>query len=209
MKVPLVVFLMFLGMMLGCGKKHVPVEKVENEWIELKGKWEWVSGGDIDEAEELNIGWGESLTAVRWGGDVPKVPFEVEMEAMRVDGTDFFGALTFPVRDGKESVTLVLGGWGGGLVGISSVNDLDASENETTMTRRFQKGVWYAIRLICEQERIRVWIDGEQVVDLNTEGKKLGLRPGPIVDCAPFGLGTWQTTGKVRQVRWRPVLSEK
>jgi hypothetical protein len=38
---------------------------------------------------------------------------------------------------------------------------------------------------------------------VETEGKTLSLRAGQITDCAPFGLATWQTTGEIRNVRWR------
>ena len=122
-----------------------------------------------------------------------------------MDGTDFFCAVTIPTRNEDECVTLVVGGWGGGLVGISSVDGMDASENETTTRRRFETGVWYSLRLVCEEDKIQAWIDGEQVVDLDTKGKKLSLRPGPISDCAPFGLATWQTTGLLRNIKWRSL----
>ncbi len=190
-------------LLVGCGEKGEVVDKEEKPWQELRGEWEWVSGGEVEDGEELRMGRGDELTGVRWGGDVPKVPFELEMEAKRVDGTDFFCAVTFPARGEDEFVTLVVGGWGGGLVGISSVDGMDASENETTTVRGFNNEVWYGIRIVCEEDRIQAWIDEEKVVDLVTRGKKLGLRSGPIEDCVPFGLATWQTTGVVRGVRWK------
>jgi hypothetical protein len=121
-----------------------------------------------------------------------------------VNGSDFFGAVTFPARE-NEFVTLIIGGWGGGLVGISSIDDLDASENETGGSLKFDNGKWYRIRLVRAGEQIEAWVDGEKIVDVNTEGRKLSLRPGPISVCAPFGLGTWQTTGEVRNCRWRKI----
>jgi hypothetical protein len=123
--------------------------------------------------------------------------------AKRVDGTDFFCAVTFPARGVDECVTFLVGGWGGGTVGISSIDGKDASENETTTYGKFETDVWYAIRLVRKGERIEAWIDGEKVVDVDTTGKVLALRPGPIEECAPFGLATWQTTGLIQNVRWR------
>lgn len=175
----------------------------ENPWTLMKGNWEGISGGEVDGGEPLRIGWGESLTTVKWQGAVPKPPFELELEAKRVDGTDFFCAVTFPVRDGSESVTFIVGGWGGALVGISSIDDKDASENDTKSHHNFETDVWYRIRLVSAGDKISAWIDGEQVVDVDTTGKKLSLREGGISECAPFGLATWQTTGLVRNVRWR------
>ena len=174
--------------------------------MELRDAWQALEGGgEITTGEPLRIGWGEMLTAVRWTGEVPLPPFELELSARRIDGTDFFCALTFPARGPEECVTLVLGGWGGGTVGISSIDGKDASENETTHYHAFQTGVWYQVRLLCEAAEIKVWIDGEKVIDVDTTGKTLSLREGPIDQCAPFGLATWQTTGEIRGARWRRI----
>ena len=184
----------------GCGRKAVVAEK---PWIGMKDHWEAMSGGQVDAGELLRIGWGEGLTAVKWTGEIPQAPFKLELDAKRVDGTDFFCAITFPVREGGECVTLVVGGWGGGLVGISSIDGKDASENETKSYHAFDTDVWYRIRLVRQGERITAWIAGEKLVDVDTTGKELSLREGPISECAPFGLATWQTTGLIRDVRWR------
>lgn len=174
--------------------------------MEMKGQWEALSGGSLEEiGDTLKIGWGERLTNVKWKGEVPTVPFELEFEAKRVDGTDFFCAVTFPARGTGECVTLVLGGWGGGTVGISSINDVDASENETSLLYEFKTDVWYAIRIVRKDEKILVWIDDKKVIDVDTAGKKLSLREGEIEECAPFGLSTWQTSGEVRGLRWRKL----
>lgn len=186
----------------GCRKREAP-EKKARSWIEMRGQWEGMGGGEIDSGEPLRLGWGETMTAVRWKGAPPSPPFELELMAKRIDGTDFFCAVTFPVRTPEECVTLVVGGWGGGTVGISSIDGKDASENETTFHRAFETDVWYAIRLLRNGERIETWIDGEKIIDVDTKGKILALRPGPIEDCAPFGLATWQTTALIRNVRWR------
>ena len=175
----------------------------ENPWIEMRGEWEGMGGGQVDVGEPLRIGWGETLTAVRWQGEIPEPPFELTLMAKRVDGTDFFCAVTFPARGKEECVTLVVGGWGGSVVGISSIDGKDASENETTSHHTFETDVWYRIRLLREGERIAVWLDGKKVIDADTAGKALSLRDGPISECAPFGLATWQTTGVIRNVRWR------
>jgi Domain of Unknown Function (DUF1080) len=187
----------------GCGKQSEEYGGVEEEWMGLAGEWEGISGGQVDAGESLRIGWGEALTTVRWKGEVPKPPFELELMAKRVDGTDFFCAVTFPARSLEECVTLVVGGWGGGTVGISSIDGKDASENETTSQRSFDTDVWYKIRILVKGEKITAWIAGEKVVDVDTTGKKLSLREGAISECAPFGLATWQTTGLIRNVQLR------
>ena len=70
----------------GCGGEM----KEEVPWIEMKDHWEGVSGGQVDAGEPPRIGWGESLTTVRWKGEVPKPPFELSLMARRVDGDGFF-----------------------------------------------------------------------------------------------------------------------
>ena len=61
------------------------------------------------------------------------------------------------------------------------------------------------MRLRREGERLDAWIDGEQVMGLDTTGRALGLRPGPVDCCVPFGLATWQTTGEFKGLRWRDL----
>ena len=187
----------------GCRKVGTPVEA--QPWIEMRGQWEGMSGGEIDTGEPLRLDWGETMTAVRWKGAPPSPPFELELMAKRIDGTDFFCAVTFPARSPEECATLVVGGWGGGTVGISCIDGKDASENETTTYGKFETDVWYPIRLVRKGERIEAWINGDKVVDVDTSGKKLSLRHGSITDCAPFGLATWQTTAVIRNIRWRTL----
>ena len=47
--------------------------------------------------------------------DLPLSNYEIEFEAQRAAGSDFFVGLTFPVK--KSSCSLILGGWGGGVLG--------------------------------------------------------------------------------------------
>jgi hypothetical protein len=91
-------------------------------------------GGVKIEDGVLTMERGEPLTGVtRLGKDFPTESFEMRWSAQRVDGSDFFAGVTFPV--GKEHCSLIAGGWGGGLVGISSIDGNDASENETASYR--------------------------------------------------------------------------
>jgi hypothetical protein len=182
-------------------------------WAEMEalepGKWEGIGGAaDLEwdaENQLLRIGIGTDLNGVRWTGPMPTVPYEIELEARRMSGSDFFCGLTFPVRAGSESVSLIVGGWGGNLVGISSINGLDASENSTASQQSFEDQRWYRIRVAVEAERLRAWIDDHEVVDAHTEGQELSLRAGPIEECAPLGLATWLTRAEVRGVKWRTL----
>ncbi|RFC45192.1 MAG: hypothetical protein DVB23_002061 [Verrucomicrobia bacterium] len=171
------------------------------------GKWEAVRfGGEgnvwIDEATgDLRLDQGEPLTAVVWKGEVPATSnYEISLEAKKVNGDDFFLALTLPVKD--SHCTFVCGGWGGGLVGISSINGMDASENETASVESFENGVWYPVKVRVTDRFITCWIGGREVVSLNYEGAKIDMRPGDIEMCVPLGLATYQTWAAYRNFRW-------
>ena len=75
---------------------------------------------------------GSDMTGITWTGDaLPKMNYEVSVLAQRIEGNDFFCGLTFEVGD--DPCSLIIGGWGGGVVGISSLNGLDAANNETAV----------------------------------------------------------------------------
>jgi hypothetical protein len=140
------------------------------------------------------------MTGITWTNDIPRINFEVELEAMRVDGSDFFCGLTFPV--GQSPCSLIIGGWGGGVVGISSLDGEDAANNETTKYMSFENGRWYIIRLRVMPTTIQAWIDGDKVVDVVTTGRKISIR-SEVELSVPFGIATWSTTGAIRNLRLR------
>ena len=141
------------------------------------------------------------LTGVNCTNPIPKVDYEVEIEARRVSGNDFFCGLTFPVKD--SFATLIVGGWGGSVVGISSLDDNDAAHNETTLHKRFDAGKWYRIRLQVVAESLSVWIDDARVIQAPIRGRKVSLRPGDIEISKPFGIATYSTTSEIRYIRLR------
>jgi len=132
------------------------------------------------------------------GSRLPRINYEVAFEAMRVAGGDFFGALTFPVEN--TACTLVVGGWGGTVVGISSVNGIDASGNETTREMEFVDRRWYRIRVRVTPGLVEAWIDDGKVVELPTAGRRLSLRPGDIHKARPLGITTYMTKAAVRGI---------
>jgi len=147
------------------------------------------------------------LTGVHWTNEFPTVDYELSLEAQRVLGIDFFCGLTFPVGD--THLTLVAGGWGGSVVGLSNIDGESANKNATTSLHRFESGKWYTLRLRVAATNIAVWLDREPVVDFDPRGHTLGLREGEIEMSRPLGIATWSTTAAYRKIRWRPLEAAK
>ncbi len=148
------------------------------------------------------LGVGNDLTGVNYQRPVPHRNYEVSLEARRVDGSDFFCGLTFPVKD--EPCSLIIGGWGGGVCGLSSIDGLDASENSTTKYREFETGRWYTIRLRVTDAKIEAWIDKDQIVDQSLAGKKISVR-SEVEASRPFGIASYRTLAAVRNIRRREL----
>lgn len=158
------------------------------------------------EAGTIVLGSGSSLTGIVWTNGQPKINYEVALEAARVEGSDFFCGLTFPVDEAFCS--LIIGGWGGSVVGLSSIDGMDASENETTHYFKVDRGRWYRVRLRVTTEKIEAWIDDEKLVNLPTAERRISLRAGEIDLSKPFGLAAWQTTAALRNIKMRRVAAD-
>jgi hypothetical protein len=100
-------------------------------------------------------------------------------------------------------MTLIVGGWGGSVIGVSSINGDDASENESTQFKKFESNKWYKIRLKVSKEKLEAWLDDEQTVNVETKDKKLSMRPGEIEESMPFGLATYRTKAAIRNIQIR------
>jgi hypothetical protein len=193
-------------------EKPVPPFELSSEWRTMfDGKslhgWhitDFAGAGEVTVEEgKIILGMGAALTGIDWTNAVPKWDYEIALEAMKVDGSDFFCGLTLPAGDSFFS--FIVGGWGGGVVGISSVDGADASLNETTKYMKFDRGKWYRIRVRVTRGRIETWIDDDQLVDLELKGKKISLRAGEIELSTPLGVASWQTTAALRDIRIRSL----
>ena len=165
---------------------------------------QFAGAGDVEiKSGVIVLGTGSPFTGIGWANEIPKMNYEIALDAMRVDGADFFCGLTFPVGD--SFCSLICGGWGGAITGLSSFDGMDASENETTKFINFETGRWYRIRLRVTQNKIEVWIDEKKLIDVETTGRKISLRPGDIEMSKPFGITSWQTTGALREIKLRRI----
>jgi len=151
---------------------------------------------------QIKIPTGDDLSGITWtNGPLPKTDYEISLDAVKVEGSDFFCGLTFPVAD--SGCSLIVGGWGGGIVGLSSLDGADASENETSHSMYLQTGHWYHIVVRVMPEKIQAWLDKDKIIDVSIAKRKVALRPGPIYLSAPLGIATYSTTAKIKDFKLR------
>ncbi len=200
-------------------KQHAAeVAKKEPEWTvlfdgkEMKG-WELVKGIDYREAGPVEVrdgalvlGMGDPATGLRWSGKFPQMNYEIELEAQRVDGNDFFCGLSFPVGDG--ALTLILGGWGGWVTGLSCVDGNRAIDNETCSSTEFKNKQWYRVRVRVTKHQVSAYLDETRICSLETDHRKLTVTY-EMEPCLPLGLATWITTGAVRNIRYRTLPEDE
>jgi hypothetical protein len=199
-------------------KADPPTEKVigidGEKWTSLfdgkqLGKWEVLKKSFFDspgkvqaESDCLVLSSGQPATGIRWSGEFPKIDYELALEARRVEGNDFFCGLTFPVED--KALTLIMGGWGGWLVGLSCLDGFKADENETSTAIQFEQQRWYHVRLRVTKPKITVWIDDKETIVLEPGERKLSVS-WEMEPCQPLGVATWYTTGSLRNIQYRTL----
>jgi hypothetical protein len=188
-----------------------PASKDEGAWKPLfdgktlEGWKKTLFGGEGDvyvEDGKLILDQGAAMTGVTLAKSFPKSNFEVRWEASRLLGNDFFCGFTFPVKDSHCS--LIAGGWGGTVVGLSSIDGLDASENSTGQYKEFVNERWYKFRVRVTDDKIEAWIDDKQLIDQELEGKRINTRIEVDLN-KPLGFATWDTKGALRKIEFRTL----
>lgn len=161
--------------------------------------------GDVNIVnDEIIMESGGPMTGIHRNRDeeLPTTDYEITLEAKRLEGIDFFCALTFPVDE--SHCTFVVAGWAGSTVGLSCVDGLDASSNDTTKLMTFEDNRWYQIKVRVTQEHISCWIDKEKVVHQKLEGHEISVR-GDISASRPFGLTAFESKVAYRNIRLTPI----
>jgi hypothetical protein len=145
------------------------------------------------------LGAGQDMTGITWSGaTLPTSGYELALEAMRVQGSDFFAGITFPVGD--SFCSLILGGWGGMVIGLSSVDGMDASENTTSQSTEFKAQQWYRVRIRVTDAAVEVWLDDKHIIEQKRAGVRIHTRE-EMDPSKPLGIATWRTTGALRAIR--------
>lgn len=134
--------------------------------------------------------------------DLPKTNYQLTYEAMRLEGTDFFAAATFPVGD--SFLTLVNGGWGGHITGLSSLDGADASENETARGFSYKNNTWYRFRIRVTDRAIRCFVDEKPMIAVDVENRQLGTRI-EVRASQPLGFAAWESAGALRKIEIRDL----
>lgn len=161
----------------------------------------------VEKDGEIVMQRGSDISGVRWKGKpLPKKNYEITFESRRIDGSDFFCGLVFPVGDSYCS--FVVGGWGGGVVGLSSVDGLYAADNDTATHDVFKEKQWYKIRLRVGEKFVRAWIDDKSVVDLDLTNRKVSLHPA-VDPAKPLGIACYATVAGLRNIYFRELTAEE
>ena len=174
------------------------------------GGWKPVPfGGEgevVVEKGEIRLPAGAAMTGIAFTNTMPKGDYEIVVEAKKLEGNDFFATVTFPV--GTNFCSFVTGGWGGGVVGLSSVDGQDAWENDSTKYMKFERDQWYTFRIQVTTDKIAAWVGTNQMVNLPLANRTIGLRRGAIDLCKPLGIASYQTTAAIRKIDVRALKSE-
>lgn len=157
----------------------------------------------------LELDYGNPLTGVKFKGDLADLlgesidHYAITLQAQRVEGVDMFLGVTFPVgNDGH--VSLVLGGWAGAITGLSNLDGLNASENKTTQYHAFEDKKWYKVKIVVTPKKVQCWLDDIQLVDINRADYEKYDTHGAVESTKPFGLFSYDTWGKVKDVQvWK------
>ncbi|MEC9092210.1 MAG: DUF1080 domain-containing protein [Planctomycetota bacterium] len=185
------------------------------QWKELfDGKtlknWKVTKFGGEGEVEvkngEIVMDYGSPITGITYTGKPPKINYEVEVQAKPIEGIDFFVGLTMPVKE--THISLIVAGWAGAVVGLSNIDDEDASENQTTQFMKFELGKWYHVRARVESDKITCWINNKKVIEQNIKGRKIGIRP-EVELSTPLGLSAFETRTAYRKIRIRELVPQK
>jgi len=65
------------------------------------------------------------------------------------------------------------------------------------------------VRLRVTPKEIKVWLDEKEIINTDIQGKKLGVRPGPIESYLPLSFTTYQTTAAIKNVKLTKITETK
>jgi hypothetical protein len=202
-----------VGVLAGCASPRSPLDVASSRvgewqrmfdgasmqgWLPFLDDSYAVSGGPVGvRYGELVLLTGRPYSAVTWQGTFPRENYEVALQAKKNAGDDIFCGVLFPV--GTNYCSMVLGGWGNQVTGLSCVNYLVAADNDTASYGAYTTNRWYSVRLRVTEERIQAWVDEKQRINLERREKVISPYPG-LDMFAPFGIFTFDTSAAFRDI---------
>jgi hypothetical protein len=173
-------------------------------WLGGWAAWEMPTSGHFEghgsvtiDEDLIRIEAGNAATGIAYRGPLPSDRYRIELAARRTAGSDFFCGLTFPV--GGQYCSLIIGGWGGGVTGLSCLDGKWAVDNDTTGYLNVESERWYAIGLEVSDAKIQATIDSKRIVNVSRDEFQFSVRP-EIEPSIPIGLTTWKTTAEIKQL---------
>ena len=149
---------------------------------------------------------GKELTGIVWAGKPLRDNYRITLQGKRVEGSDFFCGLTFPIRKGHA--TLILGGWGGSVVGISNIDDMTAVDGPTTQSIEFKQNRWYDIEVEVAENQITVALDDKVIIEHEIGDHRFDVWP-QMEPLRPLGLATYLTKGAIRNIVVNRLWAER
>jgi len=205
-------FVVLVGvLLLSCVSLGTAEEPVFKPLFDGKtlGDWKAVKEGEFKEGGKvsvtdgcLHIAKGDTCSGAKYTGKFPTNNYEITLEAQRLEGSDFFCGLTFPIDD--KQLTLIVGGWGGGVLGLSCIDGYYAADNETVYGMETKSKQWYPVSVAVTGTKIVVKIEGDEIIEFDSKDRKIEVSD-EMKPCAPLGIATWQTTGAIRKIQWREL----
>ncbi|NQT89360.1 DUF1080 domain-containing protein, partial [bacterium] len=191
------------------GKPGVWVPLFDGEtldgWRVAKGGFFKKPGAVAVVGDRVLLEAGQPCTGIAVARSVPVEDYEFCVDAMRIDGRAGFCSILFPV--GTSRCTLAVGGFGGGGVGLQTVDGRGGNNNPTTRQMQFQPGQWYQVRLRVTKDKIEAWVDDERMFSIERAGHKFGVFDG-YESLRPLGVFSWTTTSALRNMRMRSLKPE-
>lgn len=125
-------------------------------------------------------------------GDPAWTDYELTLEARKDGGNEGF-LILFRAADSDNFYWCNLGGWGNTQHAIEK--EVNGNRNVVTsfVAGKITRSQWYGIRIRCEGNRFRVWLNNNQIFDY-IDGS--GAHTAGMI-----GLGTWATQARYRNIQ--------